>query len=166
MIFGGLWALVAAMASPTGWRLPLAGFAALMTVLFVARLWRKQEPVPGVEERLFGRTTYQMAVGAEVLCIYGASALLPQLGWQSYYIQAVGIIVGLHFIGLWKATRSVRFLTIAAAMCVVSTIAIALPATLHLFHVRDIFTGAGNAGVLWLGAGRSPRRKASSAIGS
>ena len=84
-----------------------------------------------------------------------ASAVLPRFGWQGYFIQIVGIIVGLHFIGLWAATRSKRFLGVAGGMCVVSAIAIPMPATLHLLNIRDVFTGLGNALVLWLGASRS-----------
>jgi hypothetical protein len=163
VMFGGLWALIAVMASPPGWRIPLAAIAMCATMIFIARAWRGRRALPSAAQRLFGRKTYQIAVVGEVIAIYAASALLPGFGWQGYFIQVVGIIVGLHFIGLWKASGSLRFLGIATAMCVVSVITVALPANVHLFHLRDFFTGAGNALVLWLGASGSPNGNALSA---
>jgi hypothetical protein len=154
-LFGGLWALIAAMALPSGWRLPIAALVASATAILVARLWRASQRASGSAERLFGRKAYQIAVCAEVVAICTASAILPVFGWQAYFIQVVGVIAGLHFIGLWAATRSMRFLRIAGGMCAISATAILLPATLHLLNLREIFTGLGNALVLWLGAGRS-----------
>jgi hypothetical protein len=135
--------------------LAIAVLASSATAILVARLWRVNEPPSGSAEHLFRRKAYQIAVVAEVLAIYTASAILPCFGWQAYFIQIVGIIVGLHFIGLWAATRSMRFLGISAGMCVISTAAIFLPPTTHLLNLRGIFTELGNAIVLWLGAGRS-----------
>jgi len=68
---------------------------------------------------------------------------------QAYALQALGVIIGLHFIGLWKASGMARFLGIAAAMTIVSLAACALPPPL-----RDMVTGFGNALVLWIGAAR------------
>ena len=158
-MFGGLWALLAATALPPAWHIPAASLAIVATALLIVMLWRSDQPAAGPAGRLFGRQAYQSAVVAELLAIYAASAVLPRLGWQGYFIEAVGIIVGLHFIGLWAATRAPRFLGIAAGMCTISAAAIPLPATLHLLHLRDGFTGAGNALVLWLGANwPAPRR--------
>ena len=156
-IFGGLWALIAAMALPPIWRIPATVIAAVSTAILIVRLWRAERPAAGPPTRLFGRKAYRIAVVAEVLAIYAASAALPRLGWQAYFIQAVGIIVGLHFIGLWRATRSGRFVGIAAGMCIVSALAILLPATVRLVDLRDFVAGAGNALVLWMGAGRAAR---------
>ena len=159
MFFGGLWAFLAAMALPSDWRLPIATLAAVATVVLILRLWRLREPVSDTRGSLFSRKAYLIAVALEVLALYAASFLLPCFGLQSYFIQVVGIIVGLHFIGLWVATRSSRFLVIAAGMCVVSVLAIFLPATLHLVNLRDFVTGAGNALVLWSGASRSTAKE-------
>lgn len=130
-IFGGLWALIAAMALPPHWRFSIAVIAGLTTLLLVVRLWRETEPLSGSDERLFGRKSYQIAVVVEVAAIYTASAILPRFGWQSYLLQVVGVIVGLHFIGLWVATRSERFLGIAGGMCVISSMALLFPTTAH-----------------------------------
>ncbi len=117
--FGSLWALIAATALPPAWRSTVAVVAALTTALLIWRLWRENQRTPNAPERLFGKRAYQIAVAAELVAIYVASITLPRLGWQGYLIQTVGIIVGLHFIGLWAATESACFLKIAGCMCVI-----------------------------------------------
>ncbi|MFT3978805.1 MAG: hypothetical protein QM688_17115, partial [Sphingomonas bacterium] len=69
-------------------------------------------------------------------------------GLGDYFLCAVGVIVGLHFIGLWRANGEARFLHIALAMCMVSIGAMLLP-----LAWRDASLGFGNALVLWVGAG-------------
>lgn len=150
--FGGLWAYVAAMESAPGWQTPLALLTAVATLLLITRLWWMQPPECMANERLFGRRPYLVAVVLEIAAIYVASILLPRLGLQAFFLQAVGIIVGLHFLGLWSATGSRRFIGIAVVMCAVSGVAILLPQTFHLVHLRDAATGLGNAWVLWVGA--------------
>uniref|UniRef100_UPI0035CA32E8 hypothetical protein n=1 Tax=uncultured Sphingomonas sp. TaxID=158754 RepID=UPI0035CA32E8 len=134
----------------------MATIAALVTMLLIVRLWRMKSLSSTSRPRLFSMRAYQIAVVAEVFAIYAASAVLPRFGLQGFFIQIVGIIVGLHFIGLWAATRSERFLGIAAGMCIISAVAIPLPVGAHLANLRDVFTGFGNALVLWIGASRSP----------
>ena len=155
-IFGGVWALIAVMALPPSWRFPMALLAGMPTIIFVVRHWRAS-PAPSPEGRLLSRKSYQIALGVEIAAICVASAMLPRVGLQSYFIEVLGIIVGLHFIGLWHATRSKRFLWIAAGMCIASAFAIALPAALGSLHLRDAATGLANALVLWFGASRSGR---------
>jgi hypothetical protein len=153
LVFGGLWFWLGATALPPVWR-TLAGLAgALITLGLIVRLWR----APGPEDTgagMFKRGAYFVAVALEVAAIYTASALLPKYGLQGYFIQAVGVIVGLHFIGLWRATGLARFLWIAGAMCAVSLLATLLPAAWEGVDPRDAATGIGNALVLWIGAGR------------
>ena len=152
-IFGGLWAYLAAAESPPGWQLPLTLLAGLVTLLLIARLWGTRPPAGDAKERLFGRKPYLLAVVLEVGAIYLASILLPRFGLEAYFLQVVGIIVGLHFIGLWRATGASRFIGIAVGMCVVSAAATLLPELTDLLHLRDVATGLGNALVLWIGAG-------------
>lgn len=101
---------------------------------------------------MFRRRAYIIAVVLEVVAIAAASYLLRSHGLQDYFIPAVGVIVGLHFIGLWKATGTRRFLGIAAAMCVVSVVSMLLPHAGGGLDVRDAVCGFGNALVLWSGA--------------
>ena len=49
---------------------------------------------------MFRRWPYLLAVVLEIVAIYTVSAALPRYILQTYFIEAVGVIVGLHFIGL------------------------------------------------------------------
>jgi hypothetical protein len=152
LLFGGLWSLLGALGLPQGVQLPTQAVGWLITLALTAALWWRREaagPGPG----LFRRRGYLIAVTLEVVAIYAASTLLTRYGLKTYVIQAVGVIVGLHFIGLWQA----RFLWIAGGMCAVSALAACLPDALNGFNPRNAVTGFGNALVLWVGAGRSMR---------
>jgi hypothetical protein len=152
LVFGGLWSMLGASALPPAWQTPAALAGLAVTVALIVLLWRTASPGGGT--RLFGRWAYLLAVALEVAALVVANNLLPRYGLGAYLIPAVGIIVGLHFIGLWKATGLVRFLWIAGAMCAVSAAAAALPALHGAIHLRDVAAGFGNALVLWIGAGR------------
>ncbi|NYT40174.1 hypothetical protein HZY97_05365 [Sphingomonas sp. R-74633] len=115
----------------------------------IALLWRAGS---GAGSGLFRRQIYYLAVAFEVAAIVAANMLMSRLGLSAYALQLLGVIIGLHFIGLWKASGMARFLGIAAAMTVLSLAACALPVPL-----RDIATGFGNALVLWIGAARIRR---------
>ena len=159
LIFGGLWFWLGALALPPAWRTPAGLLGALITVGLIVRLWRAQSQADA-GAGMFRRGAYLVAVALEIAAIYTASALLPKYGLQGYFIQAVGVIVGLHFIGLWRATGAARFLWIAGAMCVVSLLAALLPAAWQALDPRNVAAGIGDAVVLWIGAGRTIRRAA------
>jgi hypothetical protein len=147
LFFGGVWGVFGAQALAAEWRaIGIAG-AVLVTAVLIALLWRSGGDAGG--RGLFRRRTYYLAVGFEVAAIVAANLLLPSFGLQAYALQALGVIIGLHFIGLWQASGMARFLGIAAAMTIVSLAACALPPPL-----RDMVTGFGNALVLWIGAAR------------
>ena len=156
LVFGGLWSLLGATGSPHPLRPPLEGASLLITGFFIARLWWRGAPA-GARAGLFRRRGYIIAVVLEVVAIYAASTLLGLNGLKSYVIPAVGAIVGLHFIGLWQATRLASFLWIAGCMCAVSAFAACLPDVLGDFGPRNLMAGFGKALVLWIGAGRSRR---------
>lgn len=159
LVFGGLWSLLGAGGLPRGLQLPFEVLGVLVTVALIAALWsRRAQAGPGAA--LFRRRGYLIAVVLEVVAIYAASTLLARNGLQSYAIQAVGVIVGLHFIGLWQATRRSSFLWISACMCGVSAFAACLPAVADGFDLRNVVTGFGNGAVLWIGAGRTARSEA------
>lgn len=160
-MFGGLWSFLAATGLPKGLRLPAEGVGFLVTIALVASLW-KRSASGGSSAGFLHRRGYIVAVSLEVVAICAASALLTRYGLKSYFIQAVGVIVGLHFIGLWQATRSSRFLWIAACMSGVSALSACLPGVWNGFDPRDVVTGFGNALVLWIGAGSVVRGDGSS----
>ena len=159
LVFGGLWFWLGATALPLDWRLPAGVLGALITLGLIVRLWRASNTADA-GAGMFKRGAYILAVVLEIVAIYTASALLPKYGLQGYFIQAVGVIVGLHFIGLWRATGLARFLWIAGAMCAASLLAALLPAAWQDLDPRDLATGIGNALALWIGAGRTIRRAA------
>lgn len=151
LCFGGIWALAGSLAFAGMIRGVLLTFAVGMTTGLIVRVCRCP-PDYRSQGKMFDRWPYLIAVVLEVLAIRVTVALLPHYGAERYLLQAVGIIVGLHFIGLWKASQSSRFLLISAGMCVVSALSVlAQPATAGL-RAGDVLAGFGNALVLWLGA--------------
>jgi hypothetical protein len=160
LVFGGLWSSLGSEGLPAGLRLPAEGVCFAITFgLIVSLWWRRRPAVSG--RPLFRSRGYAIAVVLEIVAIYAATTILTQHGLKSYVIPAVGVIVGLHFIGLWQATRLTVFLWIAGCMCGVSILAALLPEVWGAYGPRAIVAGFGNALVLWIGAGRTtgPRSK-------
>ena len=153
LAFGGLWSLLGATGLPRELQLPAEVMGGIVTLVLVAALWsRRGSAQTGVG--LFRRRGYVIVVFLEIVAIYATSSLLTRYGLKSYLIEAVGVIVGLHFIGLWQATRRSSFLWIAGGMCGVSALAACLPDALVGFSPRIMMAGFGNALVLWIGASR------------
>jgi hypothetical protein len=148
LIFGGFWALIAALALP---HRPL-GIAAdiLITIGFLLRVWRSSD-LP-VQKAFFNARAYLISVTCEVVAICIASVALPHYNLTEFLYSAIGLIVGLHFIGLWQASGSRSFLKISAGMCLVSVLSLLIPFSWKMYSIRYAFLGAANALILWLGA--------------
>ena len=101
---------------------------------------------------MFHRGTYLVAVVLEALAIALAVALLPRWGYERYLLQAIGVIVELHFIVLWKASGSSRFLLSSAGMCILATGSILVQPKTAGLKSGDALTGLGDALVLWFEA--------------
>jgi len=148
--FGLLWALIGIQGIQADLRLKADIVAAGLAVVFFVLAWvsRSNSQVGA----MFRRRAYLLAVAFEIAAIAAASILLPRFGLGAYFLEAVGVIVGLHFIGLWKATGLSRFLIVAAGMCIVSIAAAIVPETSvsHVTDLRFAALGFGNALVLWL----------------
>ncbi len=151
LFFGGVWSVLGARALSPGWPLPVAAAGIVLTAALIFRLWRAPMR-PGAGPAMFRSRYYIAAVALELIALNVAGNLLQRYGLASYLLTSVGIIVGLHFIGLWLATRMPRFLWIAGTMCAVSTLAAFLPAASAGFNPRNAATGFANAVVLWIGA--------------
>jgi hypothetical protein len=149
--FGMFWALLGASALPHPYDRAGRVVAVVVALVFLVRLWRS-EPSAGDGRPRFRMSVYLMAVAAELLGMYVAALWLTRLGAQQQVYSAIGCIVGLHFIGLWLATRSSRFLHITAGMCVVSVVSMIVPYTWHAVGLRYVLLGLGNAAVLWIAA--------------
>jgi predicted DNA repair protein MutK len=123
----------------------------VIALIFLVRLWNHEPPTDAARP-LFKTSAYLIAVAAELLGMYTAALLLPRFGAQQQVYSAAGCIVGLHFIGLWLATRSPRFLHVTAGMCLVSLFSMIMPFTWRTIGLRYLLLGAGNAIVLWVAA--------------
>jgi hypothetical protein len=149
--FGTFWSLLGASALPRPYDRIGSVLAAVIAIIFLARLWRNEPPADAPRPR-FRMSIYTIAVVAELLGMYAAALLLPRFGGSQQVYPAIGCIVGLHFIGLWLATRSQRFLHITVGMCLVSLFSMLTPFTWHTIGLRYLLLGAGNAIILWLAA--------------
>jgi hypothetical protein len=152
--FGAFWATLGALALPRPYEDIGCVLAALTAIIFLMRLWR-YKPNADAARPHFRMSIYGIAVFAELLGIYVAALVLPRMGASQQVYPVVGCIVGLHFIGLWLATRSERFLHITVGMCLVSVFSMIMPFTWHTIGLRYLLLGAGNAIVLWLAASGS-----------
>lgn len=144
--FGGLWSVLGAMALPRSWTVAAVVAGVLVTALLLVQ--RRRGTATG--SSLFRRRAYIVAVVLEVAGLYVAMQLLAMYGLERYFVQALGLVVGLHFIGLWVASGLRRYLWLCLAMCVVSLIGIVLPgaAAGHL-NMRNLVTAYGCALALW-----------------
>jgi hypothetical protein len=149
--FGTFWALLGAFALPRPYNRIGCAVAVVIALFFLVRVWRVEQSNAAARPR-FKMSIYLAAVAAELLAMYAAAVLLPRFGAQQQIYSAIGCIVGLHFIGLWLATRSSQFLRITAGMCLVSLLSMIVPFTWHTIGLRYLLLGAGNAIVLWLAA--------------
>ena len=106
----------------------------------------KRRTLGTFRDRIYGK-----AVVFEVVAIAATIWLLKLFGLPDLVMPAIGFIVGLHFLGLWKATDLRVFLCTAVAMCLVCGIAAFLPGATASGNVDlpRAVTGLGCALVLW-----------------
>ena len=146
--FGSFWAALAGFALPRPYDRIGCALALVVALIFLVRLWNHEPPLHPARP-LFKTSSYLIAVAAEFLGMYTAALVLPRFGAQQQVYSVIGCIVGLHFIGLWLATRSQLFLHITARMCFVSLLSMIVPFTWHNIGLRYLLLGAGNAAILW-----------------
>jgi hypothetical protein len=149
--FGCAWGIAGATALPAPWRAWVVGLsigisAALVVALAVLPARRKAGTFRGRE--------YGVIVALEAVGIVMAVRILEHFSLSQFLLPVIGFIVGLHFIGLWKATDLSLFLWIAGALCIVCVVAVFLPDLTENggINVRRVVAGLGCALVLW-GAG-------------
>jgi hypothetical protein len=108
--------------------------------------------LPGrVGSGTFRGQVYGVAVALEGMGIVMATWLLRYFSLSRFLLPAIGFVVGLHFIGLWKATDLSLFLWTAGALCIVCAVAAFLPGFTENggIDVRQVVAGLGCALVLW-----------------
>lgn len=146
--FGGCWAIAGAFGLPKRMRPPVILLSLAVTAFLIARPF--VEPLSGVPQGSFDATVYWIAVAAETAAILIAAIFLNVRGRKDLLLPVIGIIVGLHFIGLWQATRLLLFLGVAILMCAVSLAALLLRGyDANGVSPRQAVAGLGCAIVLW-----------------
>ncbi len=145
--FGCAWGIVGSLGLPPRFRTLSMIFAAAISLALIIALVVHPS---SLDSKKFRGGIYGGAIAFEVLAIIAGSIVLQPPGLQQFILPFVGFVVGLHFIGLWKATDLPLFLWIAAAMCLVCAVAAFLPSRSATgVDVRTAVTGLGSALVLW-----------------
>jgi hypothetical protein len=145
--FGCAWGIVGSLGLPRHFRTPSMIFAVAISLALIIAL--VVHPSRLASRKLRG-AIYGGAIALEVIAIVGGSVLLQPPRLQPFILPFIGFVVGLHFIGLWKATDLPLFLWIAAAMCAVCAVAAFLPTGSDAgVNMRIAVTGIGSALVLW-----------------
>jgi hypothetical protein len=148
VVFGCAWGIAGA-SGLRGRGMPAAMlFVLAVSAALVAALLRV--PAHG-SVGTFRGSVYGVAVALESIGIIVAVALLRRFDHATFMMPVVGFIVGLHFVGLWRATDLRLFAWVAVAICVVCAFAAMLPPD-GATDGRRVFAGIGCAVVLWTAA--------------
>jgi hypothetical protein len=124
--FALVWLWVGTSGLATPWRAVVGGVG---LVALGAIAWRAlRGPVALGRTRRFDGRRFAITVAIEVGAAVLAGQLLGRSGLIGYVWPTIGIIVGLHFVGLWWATGDRRYLTLTAVMTAVNVVALAFPA--------------------------------------
>jgi hypothetical protein len=122
--------------------------SALFTLLLSIALWNAHTHATGANQAAPGDwNVYGVAVVLEVIAIVVSVRILAHRGLSDRIMPVIGIIVGLHFIGLWIATHQPVFPFVTAGMVAACAAAFQFKGS-----ARTVVTGLGCAAVLWLSA--------------
>jgi hypothetical protein len=143
--FGILWLLVGASAAGVAAGIATACIGLVVFTMAILRLRRQPER----ESRPFIRAYYVCSVAAEVAAIIAAQLWLATHSREDLFWPVVGVIVGLHFIGLWLASSDRRFLWLTGAMVALNLAALLLPVSTR---ERIMISGFGSSACLLVSA--------------
>lgn len=145
--FGCAWGIVGSLGLPPHVRITGIAVAAAVSAALIIALAVHPNTLTSSK---FRGLIYGGAMAFEVIVIILGSIPLQRPDLQQFILPFVGFVVGLHFIGLWKATDLRLFLWISTAMCLVCAIAAFLPSRQPGgVDPRIAVTGIGSAVVLW-----------------
>jgi hypothetical protein len=120
--FAWLWLLVGSNAAAAA-GLPIAIAGSALIAFTAWRIVRR----PRARTGTFDAKYYIAAVVGEVIAIIAAQSWLASHRLEALLFPVIGVIVGLHFIGLWLAMGSKRFLWLTGALVSVNMVALLLP---------------------------------------
>jgi hypothetical protein len=143
--FGSAWGIAGAMGLKRRWRLWAVALSVGISATLVAALSISESKA---QAGTFRGNVYGFAATFEVVAIVAAVPLLRRHGRSDLLMPVIGLIVGLHFLGLWQATDLVRFVWVALAMCFLCGLAAFIPVNEHA-NARWVLAGFGSALVLW-----------------
>lgn len=141
LVFAALWLSVAIGATPAPWA-TIMGVAGGVTLLATALMVVRRRT--GRAGRFDGRW-FAGAVIFEIAAIAAVQLWLAQHHHADLLLPAVGIIVGLHFIGVWRAIRLDRFVWLATALVLINLAALLAPVR---SEVRLMMSGYGSSSAL------------------
>lgn len=145
--FGCAWGIVGSLGLPPEFRTAGIVVAAGISAALIIALVVHPNTLASTK---FRGLIYGGAIVFEVVVIIVGSIPLQKPSLQRFILPFVGFVVGLHFIGLWKATDLRLFLWIAGAMCLVCVVAAFLPSRRpDGVDMQIAVTGMGCAVVLW-----------------
>jgi hypothetical protein len=144
LAFGALWLSVGAHAAPPPWGLVSAIVGGLLVLAAAVRI-----PGRGSRGGHFHRRWYFGAVAAELIALTAAQSWLAAHHRPDLLLPVVGVIVGLHFLGLWRAMGLQRFVWLTIALVAINLVAL-LPDLAQ--SQREMISGFGSAAALLLTA--------------
>jgi hypothetical protein len=115
LFFGFLWLLIGISGLHRSMALAVLAGGVL---IFAIAAWRAVRR--GTCRNRFDRRYYVVAVVAEIAAIAAAQYWLSVHGRNDLLFPIVGVIVGLHFIGLWLAATDRRYLWLAGALVAIN----------------------------------------------
>jgi len=148
VLFAGVWGAAGAAGLPRRRRrAAMVLSAALSAAILVALiLWPPSDPQQGT----FRSRIYEITIAAEAIPILAAIVILRRISRRDLLLPVIGLIVGLHFIGMWMTTDLPVFLAVAAAMCAFSALSLLLARGNDSgWSPRRSVAGFGCAAVLW-----------------
>lgn len=152
LVFAGVWLWIGASALPVPWRWIAAAVGIVSLLATGWRVLRQRRPLGS--GRGFDRRWFWLAVAFEVVAANIAAWWLGRAGMLDRIWPVLGIIVGLHFIGLYYASRDRRFITLTVAMVAINAVALLLTPGGAMLPVA----GLGSAAALMWAASAGARR--------
>jgi hypothetical protein len=80
------------------------GLSVPVSVFQLFSSWHSRCPTDSVSRLRFAAASIGIAIAFEVAAILATIWLLRRFALSHFLMPAIGFIVGLHFLGLWKAT--------------------------------------------------------------